>query len=208
MNNSFDIIVTIWNRLAHTKRTLGTLVASGALERCDRLIIVDNLSTEEGMAEFLAEFPALSTFPSKVFILKRPKNDGWACAVNDAIGLSRAQNLLILNNDVELHQGFDEKMFVAIDAHPEIGIVGGWRHTAHGFSGLQTSCFREMDNVPAVAWMIQKRAMRDVGMLEEHGPCLTKGGNGEDTAYVMAMKANGWLVGVTGEDVVTHIDGY
>lgn len=210
MVRTFDIILTVWNRLAYTKRTLGSLVASGALERCDRLIIVDNLSTEEGMTQFLLDFPNMSTFPSKVFLLRRARNDGWAMAVNDALGLSRAQNLLIINNDVEFDEGFDQTMLASLEAHPGVGLLGAWRHTSHGFveDGLQAPDFREMGDVPAVAWMLRKQAMQDVGMLEEHGPCLTKGGNGEDSAYVTAMKAHGWLVGVTGKDVAHHIDGY
>ena len=50
-------------------------------------------------------------------------------------------------------------------------------------------------------------------MLSEHGPCDTKGGNGEDTEYVMRMKDKGYLVGVpkialNEETLAHHIDGF
>ena len=51
-------------------------------------------------------------------------------------------------------------------------------------------------------------AMEKVGLFNENGPCLTRGGNGEDTSYFNRMKEAGYLAGVTGEDVATHIDGY
>jgi hypothetical protein len=56
--------------------------------------------------------------------------------------------------------------------------------------------------------MMPKKAMEKVGMLPEHGVCLTKGGNGEDTSYVNRMKEAGFLVGVPTKDLAFHIDGY
>ena len=53
-----------------------------------------------------------------------------------------------------------------------------------------------------------KPVMEVVGMLPEHGPCATKGGNGEDTGYVIRMKNAGYLTGAMPKDVATHIDGY
>lgn len=220
----FDIIMTVWNRKGYTARTLASLIDSGAVNDCERLIIVDNCSTEEGMYEALdsiyKDTPAVS---GKVWLLRRAKNDGWASGVNDALGLSRSPYLLLINNDVEFTMDFHHKMLALIttpvwmrpDGKGEkgIGLLGAWRHTSHGFvapehNGIQASGFREMDNVPAVAWMLSKRAMIEVGMLKENGPCMTKGGNGEDTDYVNRMKEQGWLVGVPTEDVATHLDGY
>lgn len=207
---SFDIILTVFNRVEYTKRTIATLVSSGAFAQCQRLIIVDNHSTEEGMAQFL---DAMKQYKG-TYVIHRPRNDGWATAVNDALGLSRAEYVLISNNDVEYSVGFMEKMFKTYKMSyegsiPKLGILGVWRHTSHSFiNGWTLPEFREMTDVPAVGWLLPKKAMEVVGMLPEHGPCLTKGGNGEDSKYVQQMKAAGFLVGVLPEDVAVHIDGY
>lgn len=205
----FDIILTVFNRVDYTKRTVATLLSSGAFEACERFIIVDNRSTEEGMKEFLDNMAEYN----KTFVIRRPQNDGWATAVNDALGLSRAEYVLISNNDVEFQPNFHEKLFETFrecSQIPPIGILGVWRHTSHSYTknGWTNNVFREMDDVPAVAWMLPKTAMEKVGMLPEHGPCLTKGGNGEDSKYVQMMKSKGFLVGVRPEDVAIHIDGY
>lgn len=208
---SFDIIISIWNRLAYTKRTIGGLIASGAINDCERFIVVDNRSTEEGMDEFLDTLwkntPGVS---GKTWLLRRARNDGWGMAVNDAIGISRAPFLFLTNNDVDYPLDFHKRMFETFEKQPNIGILGVWRHTAHGLvrGGVKNEHFVEMDNVPAVGWMMPKAAMMEVGLLPEHGPCLTKGGNGEDTTYVNRMKEKGFLVGVLPEDIATHIDGY
>ncbi len=203
---SFDIIVTVFNRLDYTKRTIGSLLVSGAYEACQRLIIVDNHSTEEGMEAFLNDMAHYQ----KTFVLRRSQNDGWGMAVNDALGLSRAEYVLISNNDVGYEADFHLPMFEAFKIHPNIGILGVWRHTSHGFrtGGIMDNHFREMDDVPAVGWLIPKKTMEAVGMLPEHGPCLTKGGNGEDTAYVNLMRDKGYLIGVLPNDVAQHFDGY
>ena len=203
---SFDVIVTVYNRLDYTRRTIGSLMKSGAYENCERFIIVDNHSIDEGMEAFLTDMAHYQ----KVFVIRRPTNDGWGMAVNDALGLSRAEYVFLSNNDVEYEEGFMNEMFSAFGTVDKIGILAVWRHTAHGFTegGIQNEHFRDMDNVPAVGWLMPKKAMEVVGMLPEHGPCLTKGGNGEDTAYVMRMKEAGFLVGAYGRDVAQHLDGY
>jgi GT2 family glycosyltransferase len=214
MNNlmpSFDIILTIWNRFDYTKRTIASLISSGAVADCERFIIVDNRSTEEGMQAFLHDLYAnMPEISGKVWMLRRGKNDGWATAVNDALGLSRAEYIFLTNNDVEYFLDFHKKMFESFAHYPTIGLLGVWRHTGHGLTrgGINDEWFRDMDNVPAVGWMMPKKAMQVVGMLPEHGVCLTKGGNGEDTAYVNRMKQAGFLTGVLKEDIANHYDGY
>ncbi len=217
----YDIIVTVWNRVGYTKRTIASLIDSGAIQGCERLIIVDNCSTEEGMAEFLQDaYANLVGVSGKVFILRRAKNDGWAAAINDAVNLSRSEYVLICNNDVEFVPDVMTKAFDIVykteaiehDREPvcDISILGLWRHTAHGdqANGVKTDSFVETDNSPAVAWLCWKPAMIAVGMFKENGPSMTKGGNGEDTDYVMRMKQAGYLVGSPIPDLATHIDGY
>ena len=215
----FDILLTNWNRLDYLKRTIASLITSGVIHKCERFIIVDNASTEAGVKDFLEDMKR----NYRAYIVSLPENKGWGSAVNSGLGLSRAPYLFLTNNDVEYKEGFMEQMFdvfnhsMSIPSGREvpkgIGILGVWRHTAHGFSEIQTPYFREMDNVPAVGWLIPKIAMEEIGMLPEHGPCDTKGGNGEDTAYVMRMKEKGFLVGiptvaVEEDKLANHIEGY
>jgi GT2 family glycosyltransferase len=207
----YDVILTVWNRVGYTKRTVAYLINSGAIESCERFIIVDNRSTEEGMDEFLLDmYTNMPNVSHKVSLVRRHQNDGWGKAVNDALGLSRAPFVLLVNNDVELHEDAITESFKTFENQSNIGILALWRHIHHGFveGGVMNEYFREMDNVPAVAWLMPKEAMEKVGLLPEHGPCMTKGGNGEDTAYVNRMKDAGYLVGVPGGNLAEHIDGY
>lgn len=201
---TFDIILVSWNRPDYLKRTVASLMESGAFAQCQRFIVVDNHSLDEEVGKFLEVLRGYK----KTFVITRPDNDGWGQAVNDALGLSRAEYLLLCNNDVEFSSGFMEKMFESYRVHPNIGILGVWAHTSHSFVGVEDHWFREMDNVPAVTWLMPKSAMQKVGMFPEKGVCLTRGGNGEDTEYVGRMKASGFLVGVPAKDLAVHITGY
>ena len=208
---NFDIILTVWNRIEYTKRTVASLISSGAVADCQRFIIVDNRSTEVGMQDFLndiwANMPEIS---GKVWLLRRGKNDGMAAAVNDGLGFSRAEYVFISNNDVEYTYNFHRRMFATFACQPNIGILGVWRHLWHGFvkNGVMNEWFREMDDVPSVGWMLPKKAMEKVGLLDERGACFTPHGNGEDSNYVQRMKEAGYLVGVCAEDIGTHMTGY
>ena len=162
---TFDIIMTTFNRLDYTKRTVASLLQSGAWDKCERFIVVDNGSREAGMQEFLNVVGGYT----KTWIINRPKNDGWATSVNDALGCSRAEYVLIVNNDVEFDEGFIDIMFDTFNNKNGIGILGGWHHTSHSFVGISTPWFKEMDNVPAVCWLIPKWCMEKVGMLHEKG---------------------------------------
>ncbi len=219
---TFDIIIVSWNRLDYLKRTVASLMKSHAWSDAQRKIIVDNGSTDPEVCNFLLELMRMHG----ASLVIRSYNEGWGKAVNDALGLSRAEYLFVCNNDVENFKiDFHKEMLSAFETIPSIGIMGVWRHTSHGFvtgtierkgentnkevrQGVQNSLFREMDNVPAVGWMMPKSAMEKVGMLPEHGACFTKGGNGEDTSYINRMKEKGYLTGVPATDMAWHIDGY
>ena len=91
MDNKFDIILVSWNRLDYLKRTVASLVMSGAVEACQRFIIVDNGSIEEGVKEFLIDLKDLYG----AFVILLPHNRGWGTAVNEE-SLSRSWSRCLL----------------------------------------------------------------------------------------------------------------
>lgn len=201
---SFDIIMVTFNRGDYTKKTVASLISSGAIEKCQRFIVVDNHSTDPELIDF---FDFLRTM-QKTYVITRPQNDGWGTAINDGLGLSRAEFVFFTNNDVIYQPNFLAPLFDAFAHTLDLGICGVWAHTGHSFQGISNAFLRQMDNVPAVGWLIPKSAMEKVGMFPEKGVCLTRGGNGEDTEYVGRMAQHGFIVGVPAKDVATHIDGY
>jgi glycosyltransferase involved in cell wall biosynthesis len=205
MTPHLSIIITVHNRLEYTKRTLESLFASVPWAR---FFIIDNDSTEAGMYEYLK-----SVAGKNVKVIMNGNNEGWGASVNEAIRLMdiefpiKTEFLLISNNDVVYQKDWFQKLFALYEKYPKVGIMGVWKHTAHG----TREDFGDMvskDNMPAVGWLLKRSVMSRLGFLPEHGPCETKGGNGEDTGYAMRALEQGYLVAAPKEDVAVHIDGY
>lgn len=198
------VIVVTHNRLDFTKRTLQSITRTVPHAK---ILIFDNDSTEAGMKDwFYSEFDG----KNNVEVVLSGKNIGWGAAVNEAIayvGVDIEDYVLISNNDVEYHDGWFEQCLALYQKYPKIGILGVWKHRAHGVR-QDLGDILVKDDMPAVGWLLKKSIIDDIGPLSERGPCATKGGNGEDTNYTgRAMEKGYWVCGPK-EDVAQHFDGY
>ena len=86
--------------------------------------VVDN-DSEESLGRLRSDFPAVR------WILN-PQNVGFAKAVNQALRVASGKYFLLLNPDTRVEPGAVRRMADFLDAHPEVGIVGG---NVAGFDG-------------------------------------------------------------------------
>lgn len=203
--NKLSIIIVTYNRLGFLEQTIQSLERS--LENAPFMydaVVIDNHSTQEGYPEYL-DF--LETKGYKVFTTQQ--NIGWGAAVNigrDFISES-SWYVLLLNDDVILDTNWYDKAMALFEEHKMIGILGLWRHTSHGIKEDRGNLLI-MDDAPAVAWIIPHLAFNTFPRIPEHGPCSTKGGNGEDSAYVKIVQEHRFLVACPKVDLANHITGY
>lgn len=213
MPNGDDLFIVIvtHNRLEYTKRTVKSFLQTVPQAN---IIIFDNASSEAGFRDYLDEIDEdenkrISCVVSKI-------NYGWGSAVNKSIkaifetiaeGNFEPKYILISNNDVEYYPGWYEKCVAAYDKFPLIGILGVWQHTAHQVLMADENLVVK-DNMPAVGWLLKPKVIEDIGAFPEHGPCETKGGNGEDTEYCIRAQQKGYYVACLPEDQAWHLDGY
>jgi GT2 family glycosyltransferase len=199
------IILVTHNRLEYTKRTLKSLYDTVPFAK---LIVVDNDSGEPGMKDYLLRLLEKELPFTNMKIHCLTKNVGWGEAVNEGLALHHDDEMILIsNNDVVYKTGWYDTCLDLYDNYANIGILGVWRHTAHGIRE-DFGDMLVMDNVPAVGWLMRDWIIEKVGDFPVHGPCATKGGNGEDTAYVHRTLDAGYLVCVPKKDVAIHIDGY
>ena len=195
------ILIVTHNRLEYTKRTVESLKRTVPYAR---MFIYDNNSTEEGMSAYLIS----EECPADVFL--NHQNEGWGYAVNyltKFVPNSGNEIVLISNNDVEYHDGWYERCLALYEKYPNIGILGVWKHIAHGVKEDLGDLIIK-DQMPAVGWLFKKQILEDIGPIVEHGPCATKGGNGEDVDYCIRAEQKGYWVCGPKEDVATHLDGF
>ncbi len=194
------VIVITYNRLSYTRRTLESLFRTVPNAY---FIIYDNNSGDD-VKEYLR---TLQMSPYKMKLCLASDNVGWGKAVNFCLREVVTEYVLISNNDVEYKDGWYERLVHLYEKYPLIGVLGVWKHIAHGVKQAYDDLVVK-DQMPAVGWLFKMSNINRIGQFDEHGPCATRGGNGEDVSYCIRTEQKGMWVCGPKEDVAVHIDGY
>lgn len=112
-----DVIIVNYN----AGEFLARCVASVLPEVSGRVIVVDNGSGDDSVAELAAKYGA----GDRVDIIRKGENTGFAAACNTGIRAVRAQYLLFLNPDCLVRPGSLQRMMAVLQADPQAGMVGG-----------------------------------------------------------------------------------
>lgn len=116
----------------NTRDLLRACLSSVVPEHPDRVIVVDNASSDGSAQMVAAEFP-------RVTLLANASNRGYGAAANMAFSASTARYLLLLNSDTLLRRGALEAMAEYLDEHEEVGVLGPRLINEDGT--LQPSCY-------------------------------------------------------------------
>jgi glycosyltransferase involved in cell wall biosynthesis len=96
-----SITIPCWNQLEFTRQCVA------ALKRHTRepweMIVVNNGSTDQ-TAIYLAGLQALAAVP--VTVVSNASNRGFPAAINQGLQVARGENLVLLNNDVVVTDGW------------------------------------------------------------------------------------------------------
>ena len=200
-------IVVTYKRLDCLKRTMESLLPS--LPPGSHTIVVNN-DKEQDTWDYLDNL-AREQWPQMALLYR--SNDGWGAAMNDAFRSwpqwGNFEYVLESNNDVEYVPGWVALAQQMMDSHPEIGILGGFKHPYHGTRETLPDGLVIKDDMPACAWFMRSKDLKEFLPFPEHGACKTRGGNGEDVAFrdKVQNKLGRWICGTT-QDWAIHIDGY
>lgn len=201
------IVIITFNRLAYTKRTLRSLLAT--IEVPYYLVVVDNASTD-GTVKYLKNHKKRSKIDQ---VILNPENyyPGKACNIGWKEGLksyTEATHLMRLDNDMQFEKGWSllaEEYFKKI---PELGQLG-LDHEAieHPKAALRTLTINDMALNPWPGCVggpnILKRDLWDLGVRYQELR-WNDGRNSplqEDSRLSSAVKNMGYLVGHMSENV-------
>jgi GT2 family glycosyltransferase len=113
-----SIVVVCHNRLELTRACLASVMQhSSDFE----LIVTDNASTD-GTADFLRDFEA--KHEDRVRVVTNPANAGFKDPCNHALTLARGEFLVLLNNDVEVCEGWLDMLSRPFARNPKLAITG------------------------------------------------------------------------------------
>lgn len=221
------IIVVNWNTRDLLRECLNS-IPTAAADLTYEVIVIDNGSID-GSGEMVAD-----QFPW-VRLVENKQNLGFAAANNQAIALSRARHVLLLNSDARLLSGAAHTLVKYLDAHPQVGIVGpqllnsdltyqgSWAEfpTLVGELLLLTDLARiaygpAYPSPPAeqsrkqrmVDWVSGACLMARRAAIDAVGP-LDEAYfmYAEETDWCYRMKQNGWSVAFVPEAVAIHASG-
>ena len=110
-----DIIVPVHNRFHQSRRLLEGLYRHSDLPF--HIYLIDNGSTDE--TTDLAKI-----YTRSITVVRNREDTGWVAGVNQGIRLSESHNLVFMNNNVEVSQGWLGSLLAFLDTHPKIAAVG------------------------------------------------------------------------------------
>lgn len=197
-----SVIITTHNRLDYTRQTIESLFATVPADT--KFFIFDNASDKETQ-DYLSSVCGSTRF--NLHLIHSAENLGWGASVNKMLELVDTEMILVSNNDVVYHEGWYEKALALYEKYPKIGVFGLWKHVSHGVLEDKGDLIVK-DQMPAVSWLFKRSVMNDIGPIPVHGPCATKGGNGEDVGYCIMAANKGYLVCGPKDDLSRHLDGY
>ena len=108
------VVILNWNGRAHLERYLPSVVRHTMPQY--GVVVADNGSTDTSL-EYVAE-----AFP-QVEIVRLDRNYGFAEGYNRALREVEAEYFVLLNSDVEVSDGWCEKLVAALDADPQLAAV-------------------------------------------------------------------------------------
>ena len=108
------VVILNWNGRAHLERYLPSVVRHTMPQY--GVVVADNGSTDSSL-EYVAEM-----FP-EVEIVRLDRNYGFAEGYNRALQEIEAEYYVLLNSDVEVTEGWCEKLVEALDADPQLAAV-------------------------------------------------------------------------------------
>jgi len=122
-----DIVIPIFNACDDLRRCVDSVrrhTPSG--DHC--LVLIDDASTDPGIAAYLAELAA-ERVPG-LELLRNPENLGFVATANRGMALRPERDVLLLNSDTIVTAGWLEKIRRCADSNPRIGTVTPFSNNA------------------------------------------------------------------------------
>lgn len=215
-----DVIIPVYDGDDETRNCLRSVLTARCTQTA-RIIVVNDASPSRDLQEFLENLKATTG----VMVLEHPVNEGFTGAVNHALQHCRGRDVILLNADTVVCDGWIDRIQTAAYSSPDIGLVCPLTNNGQVVSypsqyatAPLPADLRAFDDAAA-----RKNAGNYVDLLAGIGFCLfirsdcreeigdfdalTFGrGYGEDADYCLRARANGWRT-VCATDVFVGHEG-
>lgn len=207
------IVILNWNGWQDTVECLDSL--RGLTYSNYEVIVVDNASTNDSVAQIKERFPGIK-------IIESPENGGFSKGNNLGIRAfmeAGADFIWLLNNDTTVSTLALSELVRAARQNPHLGIVGSVLYEYDQPGVIQawgggkfrpflatTSHYKKskviVDHIIGASMFIRREVAEQIGILDERFFFFM-----EDTEYSLRARQAGWLLGVAEQSRVYHKGG-
>lgn len=114
-SNTADIIIPVRDQFNHTRTLLEGIYRHSDLPF--HIYVIDNASSDETV-----DLPRIYT--RDITVVRNREDMGWCAAVNQGIRLGNSPYIVLMQNSVEVEQGWLGNLIAFLETHPRIGAVG------------------------------------------------------------------------------------
>jgi GT2 family glycosyltransferase/2-polyprenyl-3-methyl-5-hydroxy-6-metoxy-1,4-benzoquinol methylase len=205
-----SIVVPVYRGLEDTQRCLRSVVA--ARNQCPwRLIVIDDCSPEPEVSAWLDDFAR--QHPQQVTLVRHTNNLGFVCSVNRGMEMAGTDDVVLLNSDTEVADGWLDRLQRACWRQPRTGTATPWSNHAtifsypaypeggnlplgHTTASLQALCAQWLDaqtlQVPTAhgfCMYIRGDCLAEVGLFDAEA---FGRGYGEENDFCLRASQRGW----------------
>lgn len=137
-----SFIIVNWNTADLLKNSIRSIKNDYSFE----IIVVDNASTDNSVSMLKKEFP-------DIVLIENSVNMGFACAVNQGIGVAEGEYVILLNSDAVLESGSVDRLISYMNENPDTGVCGGQLINPDG------SRQNSFDNFPSLATELLNKSL-------------------------------------------------
>jgi len=131
LDHRVTVVVPVYRGLEDTQRCLNSVVTARNQSPW-RLIVIDDCSPEPAVSDWLDDFAR--QHPQQVILVRNANNLGFVRSVNRGMEMAGTDDVVLLNSDTEVADGWLDRLQRACRQHPRTGTATPWSNHATIFS--------------------------------------------------------------------------
>jgi GT2 family glycosyltransferase/glycosyltransferase involved in cell wall biosynthesis len=215
-----DVILPVYRGLSETRKCIESVMKAHCAANM-RVIVIDDASPEPAVSSYLDSLPQTPAFK----VMRNEVNLGFVKTVNRGMRLEPANDIVLLNSDTEVADGWLDRLVLQAYSQPKIASVTpfsnnaticsyptiyGTRVLPHGesleavnqaFYAANAGRSVELPTGVGFCMYIRRACLDELGLFDEE----TFGkGYGEENDFCLRASANGWTHLLAADTFVYH----